>query len=531
MRKIEMSNQRVVILGGGFAGVYTAMKLEHLLRKRQDVEVVLVNRENYLVFQPMLAEVISGNIGLLDTVSPICRLAPRTRLYEREVEDVDLANQTVTLSPGFEANATVLHYDHVVVAFGNVTDFRKIPGLHDHAFPFKYLGDALRLRDHLIRVLGEAATTTDPELRKELLTFVIGGGGFSGVEVCAELNDFVRRAGKKYFHINPNDIRTVLVHSEDRILEREMPERLGRYAQEVLRKRGVEFIFNLRLETGTPKCAVLHDGQRIPTRTLISSVPSSPNPIVAGLDVPQERGRIKADSKLQIEGFENAWSLGDCAAVPNPSGEGVCPPTAQFAIRQAATCAYNIVAAIDGQKQKNFRFKELGKMASLGHRRAIAQLFGWINLEGFLAWLFWRAAYWAKLPGIDRKIKVGVSWMLDLVCGPEIVQTKVDVKPAMSESHFEPGEIVLHKADRADRLFIILNGKAELSYEDENGEAAKSVELTAGDVFGVAEILEKTSVQANVRCIEPLTVVTYNKSELEPLLALPAVRTCFEQLR
>ena len=233
---------RVIILGGGFAGVYTAMHLERQLRGRQDVEIVIVSKENYLVFQPMLPEVISGNIGILDTVTPIQRLAPRSRLFIRNIETLDLEQKTVTLSPAFDNVPTVLSYDHLVVALGNVTDFRKMPGLHDHAFPFKNLSDALRLRDHLIHVLGEAAVTPDGPLRKQLLTFLVAGAGFSGVEVCAELNDFVRRTAKKYFHLDPTQIRVILVHSQDRILDREMPESLGLYAASAGQARcGVHF--------------------------------------------------------------------------------------------------------------------------------------------------------------------------------------------------------------------------------------------------------------------------------------------------
>src|SRR5262249_39071911 len=238
------ARKRVVILGGGFGGLYTAMHLDTLLRRRQDVELILVSKENHFVFQPMLTEVVSGSLGILDTVIPLRRLVPRTRLYVREVERINRAAKTVTLSPGFGDRPTVLTYDHLVVALGNVTDFHQIPGLHDHALPFKYLADALRLRDHLIHVLSEAANEPDPEERRRLLTFVIGGGGFSGLEVCAELNEFVRLAGKKSYGIDPTDIQVFLVHSQGRVLEREMPESLALYAQKILQRRGVVFLFH-----------------------------------------------------------------------------------------------------------------------------------------------------------------------------------------------------------------------------------------------------------------------------------------------
>ena len=271
--------KRILILGGGFAGVYTAMYLDKLLGADPDVEIALVSRENYFVFQPMLAEVISGNISILDTVSPIHRLVPRCRLYIREIESIDLPNHQVTLSPGFWPQSHLLDFDHLVLALGTVTDFRGITGLHQHALPFKNLADAIRLRNHLIHVLNEAEIESNPERREQLLTFVIAGGGFSGVEVAAELNDFVRHMAKQCRSVTAADIRVVLVHSGKQILEREVGPRLSAYAQKILRHRGVELCLENRLKTATPDAAILGSGVRIPTKTLVSTVPSFPNPL------------------------------------------------------------------------------------------------------------------------------------------------------------------------------------------------------------------------------------------------------------
>src|SRR5919202_1339861 len=345
----ERKRERVVILGGGFAGVYTALHLEKALGRRDDFEIVLINKENYFVFQPMLAEVVSGAIGLLDTVSPIRRLLPRTDLHVREIEAVDLKNRTVTTTPGFRPHPHVLTYDHLVLALGNVTDFRGLRGLPEHAIPFKNLGDALYLRNHVIHALEEAAVEQDDEeLRRQLLTFVVAGGGFSGVEVVAELNDFVRGVARSYPQINPAEIRVVLLHSRGRILP-EVTERLGLFAQKILVGRGVELRLNTRLEAATGDEAVLADGTRIPTKTLVSTVPSSPHPVVESLDLPRDKsGRLVANSFLEVEGAENVWALGDCALVPTGDGTAASPPTAQHATRQAKTAAHNIVAAIRG---------------------------------------------------------------------------------------------------------------------------------------------------------------------------------------
>lgn len=523
------SRQRIVILGGGFAGVYAAQALEALSRKRDDLELILVSRENYLVFQPMLPEVISGDIGPFDTVCPIRRLLPRTMLYVRDVQKVDFTSQTVTLSPGYGRRPLELKYDHLILGLGNVTDFRSNPGLRDHALPFKYLADALRLRDHLIHVLGEAEIETDPDLRRQLLTFVVGGGGFSGTEVAAQINDFVRDVAHTYRRLTPAEIRVILIHSHERILHREMPESLALYAQRVLQKHGVELFLNRRLSTATPECAVLDDGTRIPTRTIVSTVPSSPNPLLEDFDLKIERGRIVADLTLQADGQTCVWAMGDCAAIPNPSGKGICPPTAQFAIRQAETCAHNVVAAIDGRPLKSLTFTELGKMASLGKHRAIVQLFGKINLQGVIAWWFWRAVYWSKLPGLDRKIKVGASWLLDILLPPELVQTKLDTNQGVVNEHYEPPETVVVYGDETDRLILIVNGEAELVRDDgANGQECVAV-FKAGEFFSNLTRLGPEFASTRVRAKTPLDVSTFPLRALEPWIRNdPQFRERFE---
>ena len=522
--------RRIVILGGGFGGVYTAQQLGRLLRGRTDVEICIVNDENYFVFQPMLAEVVSGNIGILDTVTPIGRIAPQAKVYVRNIEHIDLASQTVVLSPGLAKNATTLKYDHLVVAMGNVTDFHQSPGLHAHALPFKNLADALRLRDRAIRVLGDAAIEPDRERRRQMLTFVIGGGGFSGVEVAAELNDFVRRTAKKYFHLDPTDARVILVHSHNRILDREMPESLALYAQKVMERQGVEFIFNRHVVSATPGFTLLDDGTRLVSRTLVSTVPSSPNPLVTGLGLKCDHGRLVTDGRLQVVDSNNVWSLGDCAAVPKAKG-GTCPPTAQFAVRQATTLAHNIVAALDGGKQRQFKFAELGKLAALGRRRAVGQLFNKINIHGFTAWLFWRAVYWAKLPGLDRKLRVAGSWMLEFMLPPDLVQTGVDRRRGLTEEFHEAGGHVFRQGEYGNRCYIIATGKAEIVHHDADGTEHIIAQLGPIDCFGASEVLQYKAYPASVRCVEATRLLVVPKDDfLKFADAVPGIADRFNAI-
>jgi len=265
--------KQILILGGGFAGVYTARYLEKILCS-EEASITLINRENYWVYQPMLPEVISGSIGLTNVVSPIRRLCRRTNLIMREVEGIDLKKQIVTISPGFRPRQLQLKYDYLVIALGSVTNFHGMPGMIENAMPFRTLADAMVLRNHLIHVLEEADVEENPGLRRQLLTFVVGGGGFSGVEVMAELNDFVRSVKKNYLRLRNEPHRCVIVQAGDRILP-EMSETLAIFAQKILRKRGVEINLNDRLKAATSERAILQSGTEIPCKTLISTVPSA----------------------------------------------------------------------------------------------------------------------------------------------------------------------------------------------------------------------------------------------------------------
>ena len=526
-----MSEQRrklVVILGGGFAGVYTALYLEKELKRADDFEILLINKENYFVFQPLLAEVVSGNIGLLDTVSPIRRLLPRTDLHVRDVESIDLEQQTVMTTPGFQPLPNLISYDYLVLALGNVTDFRGLRGLPEHAIPFKNLSDALFIRNHVIHALEEAAIEhRNHALRRKLLTFVVAGGGFSGVELVAELNDFVRAVVRNYWQLDPTEVRVVLLHALDRILP-ELDEKLALYAQNILAKRGVEIRLNTKLEAASGDEAVLGDGERIPTHTLVSTVPSSPNPLVDTLDLPKERGRLKVDGGLKVNGTNNVWALGDCALVPLTTG-GFSPPTAQFAIRQAKIAAHNIVTSIRGGSEKRFHFKELGKLGALGHRSAVAQILG-VNISGFFAWFLWRTIYLMKLPGWGRRLKVAASWTFDLFLSPELVQLRLGQPQGISYAHFEPGEEVFHQGDLGDRIYIITGGRAEIVREVEGNRNLLAV-LGPGEYFGEMALLNGTTRNATVRCMEPLDVLSIHKREFSLLAThLPQLRASFEQV-
>lgn len=520
---------RVLIVGGGFGGVYTAMALERLLKKDPGVEVGLISKENYLVFQPLLPEVISGSIGILDTISPIRRLCPNTNLYCREVESIDPRRQAVTASSGFRPRPYRLECDHLVIALGGITSFAGLPGLREHALPFKYLGDGLVLRNHIIHALEEADIETDPELRRSLLTFVVSGGGFSGVEAVAELNDFVRKAARSFRRIDRGEIRVILLHAGPLILP-ELPDDLARFAQKLLARRGVLIRYNTRLAGATAESALLEGGERIPTRTLVSTVPAAPNPLVSALPCRKERGRIVVDSFLEVPDYPGVWAIGDCAWVIDSGTGQPCPPTAQHAIRQAACVARNIVASLRGEPKKAFAFQALGKLAALGHHSAVAEVFG-VKLSGFLAWLLWRMVYLMKMPGFERKVRVATDWFLDLLLPFDIVQLKTDKTPGFGREHFEAKEIIFRQGDRGDRLYIIVDGEVEVVKEAEGGAEEVLARLGPGECFGEMALVSEGARMATARSATPVNLLTVDRTGFHALFSHhPPLRQFFQQL-
>ncbi len=521
------SVKEICILGGGFAGVYTARVLEKLL-KPGEANVTLVNRENYWVYQPMLPEVISGSIGLLDVVSPIRALCPGTNFLMRDVERIDLDSNTVTVSPGFMPRRKEVRFDYLVIALGNATDFYGMPGMLENAFPFKNLADALALRNHVIRTLEEAESEDDPALQQKLLTFVVGGGGFSGVEVVAELNDFVNTVKANYRRLETIPARCILVQSGNRILP-EMAEPLALFAQKILRRRGVRIILQDRLVAATSEKAVLKSGEQIACKTIVSTVPSGPVESLRHLDVAKEKGKLLVNTQLEVVGHEGkVWALGDCAAIKTVSGKPV-PPTAQHATREATTAATNIVRALRGGEEAHFAFEGLGTLSSLGHGSAVAQIFG-IKLSGLIAFVLWRFIYLMKMPGVNRKVRISLGWLIRLLFPPDFAQARVSSPSGVQHQHFEPGDYVFSQGDVGDKVYIIEKGECEVIREDETGDRVLA-ELRPGECFGEMGVMGDSLRMASIRARTPLDVVVIEKADfLQLRRSVPEFGSAFEKI-
>ena len=412
---------RVVIVGGGFAGLGAAQRFEELHRRDVPLDVTLVSRSNFLLFTPMLAEVASSGLDAQAISAPIRVACPHTRFRHADVQAVDADAKCITAIPIGSDRTERIAYDHLIVAVGSVPAFYGLPGLAEHAFTLKTLEDAARLRNHVIAALETAEQQTDGPARQALLTFVVAGGGFAGTESIAELFDLVRSVRRYYPGIGRHEPRFVLVHSSDRIIP-ELSRELGDYARERLERRGIEFVLGRRVAAADAESVTLDDDSRLPTRTLVWTAGNQPSPLLRGLPCERNRrGQLVVEPTLQVPGLDGVWALGDGAQVPDVHRPGgFHPPTAQHAIRQGKAVADNVVAVARGQAPKPFSYRAIGSLVALGSRTAAAEVAG-RKFSGFVAWVMWRTIYFTKLPGMDRKVRVALDWAIDLLFPRDIV--------------------------------------------------------------------------------------------------------------
>jgi NADH:ubiquinone reductase (H+-translocating) len=425
---VSPQRKRIVILGGGFAGMKTAERLEQELHTNSSAMITLISETNALLFTPMLAEVAGSTLEPSHISTPLRSSLRRAEFIRGRVNAIDLENREVVLASDSQTGHLVVPYDHLVLALGSVSNYPAMANIEKLAFNFKNLLDAIRIRNHVIEMFERADRESDALQRATLLSFVIAGGGFAGVELAGALNDFARGILADYPNLNPNELNIVLVHSRDRILP-ELSESLARYAQKKMETRGVKFRLNARLRDARPGVVLLSDGE-IAAQTLVWTAGTAPNPLLKSQPFEHDkRGAVEVDLTLAVPGHPGVWALGDCAAVNDAKTGKPCPPTAQFAIREAATVARNIAAQLRGRPLKNFHFDSLGAFCVVGHQSACAELSvpfarsKSVRFAGLLAWLMWRGIYLSKLPGMERKIRVLMDWMIEIFFPRDIVQT------------------------------------------------------------------------------------------------------------
>lgn len=428
--------KRIVILGGGFAGMRAAECLEEKLRGDFSISLTLVNETNALLFTPMLAEVAGSSLEPSHISTPLRSTLRRTEFIRGVVADVDLEKRLVILRGDAGARGVPppreVPYDHLIFALGSISNYLGMPNIEKFAFNFKSLLDAIRIRNHVIEMFERADLESDPSVRSSFLTFVVAGGGFAGVELAGALNDFAHGILADYPRLRPEELKVILVHSRDRVLP-ELSESLARYAQEKMQLRGVTFRLNTRILDAHLGVVLLSEGE-IHTETLVWTAGTLPSPLLKSLLLKKDkRGALLVDDALAVPGAPGLWAIGDCAAVTDAATGHPCPPTAQFALREAEVLAGNIVAQLEQRPLRKFHFDSLGALCVVGHQTACAELSvpfyrsKSLRFSGLFAWFLWRGIYLAKLPGLERKIRVLMDWTIELFFPRDIVQT-IDVK-------------------------------------------------------------------------------------------------------
>jgi NADH dehydrogenase len=415
---------QIVILGGGFAGVSTARRLESRLRDGE-ASITLISRDNFTLFTPMLPEVCSGGIETRHIVSPVRGQLGRTQYVLGEIRHIDLEAQRIDLQHTITGTQMTLAFDHLVIALGSVTSTFNIPGVAERSLPLKTIEDAETLRNRIIATLELADVAVDPAERSRLLSYAVVGGGYTGCEAVGELSDLFRSVTRYYKSIRPEEVKISLVEAGKKLLP-DLPPRMGEYTTEHLRKQGVQLEIGDGVALVDENGITLSSGRRIETATVIWSAGVRPAPAVLDLPVDHARnGGIFTERDMRVRGKANVWALGDCAWVPTAKADSWYPPTAQHAIREGPALADNIVATLRGEPTKPFDFTALGTMASLGGRRGVVAFPNGFILTGFLAWALWRSYYLARLPGLDRRLRVTVDWTLDLFFSRDIAEFRV----------------------------------------------------------------------------------------------------------
>jgi NADH dehydrogenase len=453
-------SRRIVVLGGGFAGVSAAQELAKQLRKQhrlaaaparrrfgrsgppppsdQDgVEVLLLNRDNYFVFQPLLADIISGTIEATHVVVPLRRMLQGVSVEVGLIERIDTRERRITLRRRSGSETFSVDYDALVIALGGVTNLAAVPGMAEHGITVRTLSDAIYLRNRALEMLEEARVETDPERRARQLTFVVVGGGSTGVEVAAELRDLVDTAAASFTDVKLEP-RVVLVHGQQVVLS-DLGDRLGRYTTRKLADAGIELRLGRRVRHVDASRVTLDDGAQIDAATIVSTVGNAPNPALAGIDgAHDERGWLTPDATFALPGAENVWVLGDCASIVDPKTGKPMPATAQHAIREGPHAARNVLAALDGKPQTPFGYDQLGMLVSVGRYKAVGDILG-IKVSGFVGWVLWRSYYLLRLPTFERRLRVVIDWTLDLVLKPDIVE--ISLRRTRARPGEAPGEM------------------------------------------------------------------------------------------
>lgn len=506
--------RRVLILGGGHAGVRCAQELVRRRRPEDQVEVTLVSRENTEVWHGLMPQILSGVLQPQHVLVPLREFLPGVRVYTYDIEEVDLTQRHVTLVHGDDSRQIVLEYDDLVLALGSVTDLSRFRGLQEHGLQTKTIGDFVYLRNHLIDMLERASVETDPEERRRLLTFFVAGAGFAGIEIASEANEFIRSALRFYPSIDRAEVRVLEVDIVTRILpafEQQMADR----AMARMRERGIDLRLGVGLSDATAGSVTLSNGERILTRTIIVTVGVGTNPLLSRLPIKLIRGRVQCDQFCRVEGWPNVYAVGDNAAVPGPSGDPY-PAMLLVAFTEGRQVARNILAGVRGQAQQPVQFRGSAQVALLSRSYGLVQR-GGLKLHGWPAAVYSRSLFLSYMPTWRRRLGLVLHWWSSAIFRRDISQLQMGRSDAVMPMRFSTGETIVRQGEIASRFYIITSGEVEV-VEQVNGVERQLRRMGPGRHFGELAILQKSKRTASVRALTDTTVLALARQDFASLV-------------
>jgi NADH dehydrogenase len=505
---------RIIIVGGGFAGVTLA---EYLTRRVvRDTEVMVISSDNHMVFTPMLAEVVGRSLSPFDVVVPGRQMAPRATWLTATVNGVDLNKNEVEFTRP-EGKTATLSYTHLVLACGSAVNLDAVPGMAAHAYTLRTVGDGVVLGNELIGRFEQAAVEPYPGERQRLLTAVVIGGGFTGVEAAGHLFDLMRNIKPFYPQLRHDQPRMVLLQRGPKIVPEFQHDSLSEFALRKLRANGLDVRLSTGVQEVTSRYVRVDSGEKIETGLIVCSVGTAPAPLIKKIGLPVERGRLKTEADMRVTGTANVWAFGDCAAVPNAWNGQISPPTAQFALRQAKQLAANLLRVERGEATRPFRFRPQGLLATIGHHNGVAEIYNF-KFSGRVAWFLWRSVYLLKIPTLRRKLNVVVDWTWDMFFKPNVVQVHPPAPQRFKHAHYGAGDFVYRGGERGTGFFVIKAGVAGV-YTD-HAAGAPLLKFNKGDHFGELAFLERGDQPTRLESIKaetPLDVVVLDRADFMSL--------------
>jgi NADH dehydrogenase len=508
-----MNKQSVAIIGGGFAGSSLAQHLERLMGT--DVNVTVVSRDNHLVFTPMLPEVAGRTISPLHISVPGRSTTKHTVWIEGDVLGVDLSERLVRYRTS-EGVAGELRYDHVVLACGSESTLNSIPGLAAYGLTIKTVGEAVVLGNEVIERFEQASSAPPGGGADALLSAVVIGGGFSGVEIAGQINDLMKRLTPFYPSIEPGKPRVTVLQKGSRLLPELSHEQLSDFTFRKLTGNGIDVRLNTSAKEVTGNSVILESGERIPGRLVVCTIGTQTSKLIRDLGLPLEKGRVRTGDDMRVEGHDDAWAIGDCAVTRNAFDNRPTAPTAQFALREARQLAQNLERVMRGRKTQGFHFRPQGLLASIGNRNGVAEIYG-LRFSGIFAWFLWRSVYLMKIPTLATKVGVALDWTTSVFFPPPLARIRLNSGPRARRSHYAQGDPVPSPEGSAGGANFIENGEVGV-YGGERpaeGEPALAT-LKKGDSFGSA-LMHEPSQPASLKALTPLDLIELDERSFADL--------------